>query len=85
MWTTHCLQQRELASRGIPAHFHLARNGDWGPPLRDLTRQAAVLVTEEMPVQPLADRHHWKQAWYFRLGCFELSPQTKLEDFRWSL
>ena len=46
--------QRELAERGIPAHFHLAREGDRGPHLRDLTRQAAILVTEEMPVQPLS-------------------------------
>ena len=46
--------QRELADRGIEAHFHLARDGERGPHLRDLTRQAAVLVTEDMPVQPLA-------------------------------
>ena len=46
--------QRELADRGIEAHFHLARDGDRGPHLRDLTRRAAVLVTEDMPVQPLA-------------------------------
>ena len=46
--------QREMKDRGIEAHFHLARNGDRGPHLRDLTREAAVLVTEDMPVQPLA-------------------------------
>lgn len=46
--------QRELSDRGIEAHFHLARDGERGPHLRDLTRQAAVLVTEDMPVQPLA-------------------------------
>lgn len=46
--------QRELADRGIESHFHLARDGDRGPHLRDLTRRAAVLVTEDMPVQPLA-------------------------------
>ncbi len=46
--------QRELAERGIVAYFHLQQPGDRGPHLRTLTRQAAVLVTEEMPVQPLA-------------------------------
>ncbi|TWU59481.1 Deoxyribodipyrimidine photo-lyase [Rubripirellula tenax] len=45
--------QRELSDRGIASHFHLQRDGDRGPHLRDLTRRAAVLVTEEMPVQPL--------------------------------
>lgn len=46
--------QRQLLDRGISAHFHLEREGHRGPHLRDLTRQAAVLVTESMPVQPLA-------------------------------
>ncbi|WP_235033309.1 FAD-dependent oxidoreductase [Rubripirellula obstinata] len=46
--------QRKLADRGIKAYFHLEREGHRGPHLRDLTRQAAVLVTELMPVQPLA-------------------------------
>ncbi|MGI9474340.1 MAG: FAD-dependent oxidoreductase [Rubripirellula sp.] len=46
--------QRELIDRGIRSHFHLAGTGNRGPHLRDLTRRAAVLVTEEMPVQPLA-------------------------------
>ena len=46
--------QWELENRGITAHFHLERNGHRGPHLRDLTRKAAVLVSEEMPVQPLA-------------------------------
>lgn len=46
--------QRELADRGIQAFFHLAHEGNRGPHLCDLTRKAAVLVTEEMPVQPLA-------------------------------
>lgn len=45
--------QRELVQRGIPSHFHLERDGHRGAHLRDLTRRAAVLVTEEMPVQPL--------------------------------
>ncbi len=46
--------QRELSLRGIASCFHLERDGHRGPHLRDLTRRAAVLVTEEMPVQPVA-------------------------------
>lgn len=45
--------QRELTDRGIRSHFHLQRDGDRGPHLKNLTRRAAVLVTEEMPVHPL--------------------------------
>jgi photolyase PhrII len=45
--------QRELTDRGIRSYFHLQRDGDRGPHLKSLTRRAAVLVTEEMPVQPL--------------------------------
>ncbi|MDV6032642.1 MAG: FAD-dependent oxidoreductase [Phycisphaera sp. RhM] len=45
--------QRELADRGIVAAFHLQRQGQRGPYLRNLTRAAACLITEEMPVQPL--------------------------------
>ena len=46
--------QRELCDRGIRSVFHLQHRGNRGPHLRDLTRRAAVMVTEEMPVQPLA-------------------------------
>lgn len=45
--------QRELAARGIRYAFHLQRRGDRGPYLKTLVKQAAVLVTEEMPVEPL--------------------------------
>ncbi|KAA5544511.1 FAD-dependent oxidoreductase [Roseiconus nitratireducens] len=45
--------QRQLSDRGIVAAFHLQRQGNRGPYLRDLTRAAAVLVTEEMPVPPV--------------------------------
>ena len=45
--------QRELTDRGIVAAFHLQRQGQRGPYLRNLTRAAACLITEEMPVQPL--------------------------------
>lgn len=46
--------QRELSDRGIRSVFHLQRQGRRGPYLRDLTRSAAFLVTEEMPVQPVS-------------------------------
>ncbi|SMP74272.1 hypothetical protein SAMN06265222_11794 [Neorhodopirellula lusitana] len=46
--------QRELNVAGIPYAFHLERTGHRGPHLRDLARRAAALVTETMPVVPLA-------------------------------
>ena len=46
--------QRELTDRGIANAFHLQQKGNRGPHLRDLTRRAAIMITEEMPVQPLA-------------------------------
>ena len=49
----HRVVQRELSDRGIVATFHLQRQGNRGPYLRDLTRASAFLVTEEMPVQPV--------------------------------
>ncbi|MEM9587257.1 MAG: deoxyribodipyrimidine photo-lyase, partial [Planctomycetota bacterium] len=45
--------QHEMSQRGLPYVFHLQRQGDRGPHLRDLTRRAAVLVSEEMPVEPV--------------------------------
>ncbi|MDF1840833.1 MAG: FAD-dependent oxidoreductase [Rubripirellula sp.] len=59
--------QRELADRGIQAFFHLQQQGDRGPHLRTLTRQAAVLVSEEMPVQPL-------EGWMERLASGTKTP-----------
>ena len=59
--------QRELAERGIRYAFHLQMNGDRGPHLRDLTRRAAVLVNEEMPVPPLTD-------WVERLTAITTTP-----------
>ncbi len=43
----------ELADRGVAYAFHLERRGHRGQHLRDLTRRAAVLVTEEHPVEPI--------------------------------
>ncbi len=59
--------QRELRDRGIEAHFHLQRDGCRGPHLKSLTRRAAVLVTEEMPVQPLV-------GWLERLSIRTTTP-----------
>ncbi|MFO0825372.1 MAG: deoxyribodipyrimidine photo-lyase, partial [Gemmataceae bacterium] len=44
----------ELAARGIGSAFHLERPGHRGPHLRTLAARAAILVTEEMPVDPIA-------------------------------
>lgn len=54
MMQGHRDAQRELSDRGIGSYFHLQRDGHRGPHLKTLTSQAAVLVTESMPVQPLA-------------------------------
>lgn len=45
--------QQELTERGIRYAFHLQRRGSRGPYLKQLAEQAAVVVTEEMPVEPL--------------------------------
>lgn len=44
--------QAELATAGISYVFHLARPGHRQPHLRNLAAAAAVVVTEEMPVDP---------------------------------
>jgi predicted NAD/FAD-dependent oxidoreductase/deoxyribodipyrimidine photolyase len=45
--------QRELSDRGISSACHVQRRSDRGPYLRMLTDEAAVLISEEMPVAPL--------------------------------
>ena len=45
--------QRRFVDRGIAYAFHLERPGRKGPHLRTLAEKAALVVTEEMPVQPL--------------------------------
>lgn len=45
--------QREMADRGIAYHFHLQRCGHRGAHLRDLARRAAIVVSDEMPVEPI--------------------------------
>ncbi|MEM6979351.1 MAG: FAD-dependent oxidoreductase [Planctomycetota bacterium] len=59
--------QRELADLGISYAFHLERPGHRGPHLRDLTRRAAVLVTELMPLPPLT-------CWLERLQSLTSTP-----------
>ncbi len=64
--------QREMADRGIAYCFHLQRNGHRGPHLRDLVRGAAVLVTEEMPVQPVL-------SWLDRLCTLTTTPMLSVD------
>jgi hypothetical protein len=45
--------QRALAARGIGYAFHLERPGAREPVLRTLARQAALVVTDFMPMEPL--------------------------------
>ncbi|MFG0268081.1 MAG: NAD(P)-binding protein, partial [Rhodopirellula sp. JB055] len=59
--------QRELKAKGINYAFHLERQGHRGPHLRDLCRRAAVLVSEEMPVAPIA-------CWVERLRSLVTTP-----------
>lgn len=46
--------QQMLLARGIPYVFHLERPGSRGDHLRTLANQAAVVITEDMPVAPPA-------------------------------
>lgn len=59
--------QREMQTLGVRYAFHLERRGHRGPHLRDLTRRAAALVTEQMPVPPLT-------AWSERLRAVTQTP-----------
>lgn len=43
----------ELADRGLGSAFHLERPGHRGPHLRTLAARAAVVVTEDMPTEPI--------------------------------
>lgn len=52
---------REVSARGVRYAFHLERPGHRGPHLRTLAHEAAVVLTEEMPVAPL-------QQWTDRLA-----------------
>jgi deoxyribodipyrimidine photolyase len=48
--------QRQFYQRGIEYAFHLERRGHRGGHLRELSERAGVVVTEELPVEPLGTR-----------------------------
>jgi hypothetical protein len=56
----------ELAERGVAHAFHLERPGHRGRHLATLARRAALVVTEDMPVQPLEG---WTTALAQGAGC----------------
>jgi len=45
--------ERELVDRGVRYVFHLQRENVRGAHLHELTRRAAIVVTEEMPLSPI--------------------------------
>lgn len=49
---------RTLRALGIGSALHVERDGHRGPPLAHLTERAALVVTDEMPVQPW---HRWTE------------------------
>ena len=44
--------QASIARRNVAYAFHLERPGHRGPHLKTLSRRAALVITEEMPVEP---------------------------------
>ena len=63
----------ELRTRGIGTAFHLERPGHRGPHLVTLARRAAAVVTEDMPVAPLAG---WTRGLAERAGREVLAVDT---------
>lgn len=57
----------ELAERGIPYALHVEREGHRGPHLKTIGNQAALVITEEMPVAPL-------RSWTDRLSAAVTAP-----------
>jgi photolyase PhrII len=45
--------QAECESRGIPAAFHLVRPGHREPALKRLANEAALIVTDDFPLEPI--------------------------------
>lgn len=45
--------QKQFTDRSIPYAFHLERDGHRGPCLRQLAETASVVVTDEMPTNPM--------------------------------
>ncbi len=77
---------RELGERGIGHAFHLERPGHRGPHLQTLTGDAAVVVTEEMPVPFL---RRWTRTlagagstpvWRVDAACIVPLPLTRRKD-----
>jgi photolyase PhrII len=64
--------QRECRDLEIAYRFHLQRDGKRGPHLRDLARQAAVLVTDEMPLAPVT-------GWIERLSAITTTPLVTVD------
>ena len=56
-----CDLQRQLERRGNPYAIHLERRNQHDPQLQYLINRAAVVVTDEMPVQPM-------RGWIDKLG-----------------
>lgn len=56
--------QRQCNDAGLPYVLHVERRSDKRPHLRELTRRAALLVTDDMPTAPAA-------AWIARLAQLE--------------
>ncbi len=63
----------ELGTRGIGTAFHLERPGHRGPHLVTMGRRAAVVVTEDLPVAPLAG---WTRSLAHRTGRDVLAVDT---------
>ncbi len=59
--------QREMEQRGVSYAFHLQREGHRGSHLVTLSRRAALVVSDEMPVSPIT---HWIE----RLSCVSRTP-----------
>lgn len=68
--------QRDLAARGVGSVFHLQREADRRPHLLELAKDAALVVTDVMPVQPLLrwDEEVAKVAPLWRVDASCLAP-----------
>lgn len=64
---------RECEALGIRHAFHLERPGHRGPVLVELARAAAVVVTDEVPVEPL-------RSWCLRLHERSGAPLVKVDS-----
>lgn len=59
--------QAECEARGIPAAFHLVRPGHREPALKQLAEQAALIVTDDLPLEPI-------KGWLERLASHVTAP-----------